>query len=229
VHFSRANGNSSKEFSKSRGKETMTRANFNSYILSAVMLGSLSTSALLRADSKGRAADNQSDPLVLDVAIDNKTLSYSRTDAWGSGPVRGDTFIVTGRIFAGGAIPDGDTTFTFAPDSDGSIGSVVSTGMFTTDAATIAAGAPLYLSTTHLFQLDSGDGMVTQGLEGVITAVRAVIGGTGAYSGGIGQVTQQVLGTNASGGQNLRLTFQIVQMNPQDTSTVQSMRKAKSR
>jgi hypothetical protein len=207
-------------------EEGMTRAKFNC-ILSALLLGSLGATASLCADTKGRAAEN--DTLVLDVAIDAQTLSYTRPDAWGSGPMRGDTFIVTGRIFAGGTIPDGDTTNTFGPDADGSIGSLVSTGVFTTDAATIAAGAPFYASTTHLFQLDSGDGMVSQGLEGVADAVRAVIGGTGAYSGAIGQVTEQVLGSNGTGGKNLRLTFQIARMNPQDPGTVQSMRKARRR
>ena len=46
----------------------------------------------------------------------------------------------------------------------------------------------------------------------------ALLGGTGQYSGAIGQVTEQVLGTNATGGYNVRFTFQLVQLNPQDNS-----------
>ena len=94
------------------------------------------------AGKKARAAEDQPNTLVLDVAFNGQTLNYSRFDAIGAGPVRGDTFIITGKVYPGGTIPDGDTTFTFAPDSDGSVGSIVCTGMYTADATAIAAGEP---------------------------------------------------------------------------------------
>lgn len=205
----------------------MKRVKFSSYILSALLVGCLTIPVSFGADSRTRAAaDVSSDALVLDVAFDGKSLSYSRPDAWGSGVARGDTFIVTGRIYAAGSIPDGDTTYTFAANSDGSIGSVVSTGMYTVDATAIAAGEPLYASTSHVILLDTGDGLMTQGLEGSVDEIRFLIGGMGQYSGAVGQVTQQVLGTNDTGGQNVRLTFQMVRTNPQPTNQAQAIRNA---
>ena len=63
---------------------------------------------------------------------------------------------------------------------------------------------------------------MTQGLDGAFPQIRALLGGTGQYSGSVGQVTQQLLGTNGTGGSNIRFTFQLVRLNPQDNSASQA-------
>jgi hypothetical protein len=187
----------------------MTTTRFASYILSSLLLGWLSSPATLSADT-----NPQTTTLVLDVATDAGTLAYSRPEAWTSGTRRGDSYVVSGYVYGGFSIQDGDTTTSFAPDPAGSIGTLIMTGIFS-DAV---AGDPPVISSTHVFSLNNADGLVTQGLEGASPQFRALLGGTGQYSGSIGQVTEEVLGTNGTGGYNLRFTFQFVRLNPQDNS-----------
>jgi hypothetical protein len=197
----------------------MTTRRLTSYILSALLLGWFSLPATLSADT-----NSQPTTLVLDVATDASTFAYSRPDAWTSGPGRGDTYVVSGYVYSGFSIPDGDTTTSFAPDPAGSIGTIVMTGIFS-DAT---SGDPPVISSTHVLSLNNADGLVTQGLEGASSQIRALLGGTGQYSGSVGQVTEQVLGINATGGYNLRLTFQLVQLNPQDNSASPSAQRQKA-
>ena len=90
------------------------RVTLTSHVLFVLLLGCLAASAGFSADHKTRVASHGQDaPLVLDVVFDAKTLSYSRADALGSGVSRGYTFIISGRIYPGGTVPDGDTTFAF--------------------------------------------------------------------------------------------------------------------
>jgi hypothetical protein len=99
------------------------------------------------------------------------------------------------------------------------MGTIVVSATLISDAAAVEAGeSPTIATSTHVFALDNADGLVTQGLEGVFPQIRALLGGTGQYSGAIGQVTEEVLGTNASGGRNLRFTFKLVRLNPQDNT-----------
>ena len=76
--------------------------------------------------------------------------------------------------------------------------------------------------------LDEGSGIITEGLEGTGTEVRAVVGGFGKYSGATGQVTEEVLGSNAAGGLNLRFTFSLKVASAQEPSELMS-RKARLR
>ena len=193
----------------------MTIAKLTPYILSSLLFGCLTSPATLSAQT-----NPPMDTLVVDVAMDAGTLGYSRPDALASGVRRGDSYVINGYVYAGNSIPDGDTTATFAPDPDGSIGTIVMNGIIASDPSTDPSGnaAPM-VTTTHTFSLNNADGLVTQGLEGVFPAIRALLGGTGQYSGAVGQVTEEVLGTNGTGGYNLRFTFQLVRLNPQDNST----------
>ena len=185
----------------------MTRISFNGYILSSLLIGWLQAPASLTADS--------SQTVVVDVALDAVTLSYSRTDVWTTGPARGDTYVVSGYIYNGFNIPSGDTTTSFAPDPDASIGTILITGVFTAGGTSIGDGATPYVSTTHVLSFYTADAMVTQGMEGVSPVIRALVGGTGQYSGAVGQVTEEVIGNNGTGGLNLRFTFQLLPLNPQ--------------
>src|SRR5271169_1972882 len=67
--------------------------------------------------------------LKVDVAIDGSTLALNNNDpANPTNPVRGTTFTVTGKIFPGGTIPPGITSFD--PNQPGSIGTWVCSGVF---------------------------------------------------------------------------------------------------
>lgn len=186
----------------------MTKNRLNSLILSSLLLGGISFPAVLSADQMPTAT------VVLDVSIDGGTLAYSRPDAAANGAHRGDSYVVSGWVYAAFSIPDGDDASSFLPDPTASIGSVVMNGILVDDPN---SDSPM-ISSTHVFVLENADGLVTQGLEGAAPQFRALLGGTGQYSGAIGQVTQQILGTNATGGYNIRFTFQLVQLNPQDNS-----------
>jgi hypothetical protein len=182
----------------------------------------LSTSAVLlafapfmrAADQKQRSAD-ETITITLDVAMDASLTRAGRQDWSITGPLRGDTIVASGLIYAGGSIPDGDTTATFALTDQGVLGTLVVRGQYVADGAEIASGAPHSLASTQIFMLDEGSGIITEGLEGAGQEVRAVVGGFGRYSGATGQVTQDVRGYNGTGGFNLRFNFAIKVPNAQ--------------
>lgn len=60
---------------------------------------------------------------------------------------------------------------------------------------------------TVVYLPDDGDSIVTDGLEGNGTILRAVTGGTGHFRGYVGEQRQEFLGFNSTGGVNLRVTF----------------------
>src|SRR5690606_19463774 len=115
---------------------------------------------------------------VYDVAYD---AGLTRTLYGVPGTIsRGDTFIVTGRIYPGGTIPAGGV---FNPDTPGSIGTWTCRGVYNFDAEEMEAGAEPMVFTTQVFQFDDGTTIVTEGPEGMATHTRAVTGGTGAAVG----------------------------------------------
>src|SRR5205085_10865747 len=69
--------------------------------------------------------------LTLDVASDGRTFAINSVHP-GAGTIsRGDTFVITGKIFAGNTIPTGGTKQSpnpIGPDSPGSIGAWYSRG-----------------------------------------------------------------------------------------------------
>jgi hypothetical protein len=191
---------------------------FRRYFLSSLMIGMVTTPMSLSAGPSPPADTGQSTTLVLDVALDAGTLSYSRADAATSGPQRGDTYVVNGFVYPAFSVPGGDATASFTPGNDGSVGTIVITGVFMTDATALAPGDAPAMASTHVFALANGDGLITQGIDGGYPQIRALLGGTGQFSGAIGQVSEELLGTNSSGGATLRLTFQLIRLNPQDNS-----------
>jgi hypothetical protein len=154
--------------------------------------------------------------LVLDVACDARTCRINQVDPTIPQPElnfrRGDTFIVNGKIYPGGTIPVGGTfdhPSPFGPDSPGSIGTWVCRGTFNFSAEEIAAGAAPHVTSTQFFLLDDRTGFVTDGLEGGIPTWRAVLGGTGEFSGVRGEVREEELGINSTGLSNIRFTFTL--------------------
>ena len=152
--------------------------------------------------------------LTLDVAIDGATLALNNNDpANPNNPIRGTTFTVTGKIFPGGTIPAGITSFD--PNQPGSIGTWVCSGVFVADATDIFSGkAQIAFHTSQIFMLsDDGTALFTDGLEGAVgvTTHRVVVGGTGMFRNVVGQERQQTIGLNLDGKGlfDLHFTFKL--------------------
>ena len=143
---------------------------------------------------------------MIDVANDAR----SAVPPIGAEPKRGDTLLVSGKIYPGGTIAAGDgldiETLT------GSIGTLIIRGTFNVDLSQLLAGAHPALFTTHdyLFgALDGEDSLMSDGQELGATTHRVVLGGTGRYRGVIGEVQQESLGMNSTGFENFRFRFTI--------------------
>ena len=121
-------------------------------------------------------------------------------------PERGSFFVTEGRIFPAGTI-EGDGA-TFNPNRSGHVGVWICRGTHLVAANEIPA-AQWWVETTQLFVLgrQAKEQLTTEGLEGSGTLTRIVTGGTGNFSGWIGEQHQTFLGFNPTGGVNLRVTF----------------------
>jgi hypothetical protein len=163
------------------------------------------TPAMRAADSKPKASGDEVITFTVDVAMDASGTRASRADWSLAGTVRGDSIVSSGIVYNGGSIPEGDTTATFAVTDEGRLGTIVSRAQFIADASELASGAALHsVASTHIFRLDEGSGVVTEGLEGTGPEVRAVLGGYGWYAG--------------AAGLNLRYTFTLKLANMQESS-----------
>jgi hypothetical protein len=161
-------------------------------------------------------AQNRDDAntFTLDVAIDGATLALNNNDpAHPGNPIRGTTFTVTGKIFPGGIIPPGITSFD--PNQPGSIGTWVCSGVFVADAADIfSEKAKIAFHTNQIFELsDDQNALFTEGLEGSVgtTTHRVVVGGTGQFRSLVGQERQETIGLNLDGKGlfDIRFTFKL--------------------
>jgi hypothetical protein len=150
--------------------------------------------------------------MVIDVACDASTLVLNTVSPTDTGPVRGTFFIVNGKIYPGGTIPDGNG---FDINTPGLIGTWVCSGAFNFSISEIMSGSAPGQSTTqsYLFSptgsLAVDDSLASVGEEGGVTTHRVVPGGTGIYRGLIGEVKQEILGVNSSGLFNFRFTFTV--------------------
>jgi hypothetical protein len=173
--------------------------------MSVLTLGAGSISFVGTQQVRAEEAKSGDDVLVVDVAVDFNT--YSQISLGDS--LRGTTFIVNGKIFPAGTI----TGPGFDPNQAGSIGTWVCRGVNTKDGAAMVPGASEEIDTTQMFLLpNDAKAIWTEGFEGDqgVTEHRAVIGGTGEFSGATGTVIQQTLmGLNNSNGPNSRFTFRL--------------------
>ncbi len=151
------------------------------------------------------AQDAETLRLTVDVAEDFSQFVYTPVVP-GDVPQRGSTFITEGNIFPGGTI-EGDGA-SFDPNRPGALGRWYCRGIHLVGLPEILAGAPLWVHTAQLFTLpDNKRSLASDGVEGNALTLRPVTGGTGLYKGYVGQQRQQLLGFNATGGVNLRVTF----------------------
>jgi hypothetical protein len=113
--------------------------------------------------------------------------------------------VTEGNIFPAGTIKgDGST---FDPNSGGALGRWYCRGTHLVSAAEFAT-SPRAVHTAQLYLLPSErSSTATGGVEGSVPVVRPITGGTGPFKGYIGEQRQRMLGFNATGGVNLRVTF----------------------
>ncbi len=157
--------------------------------------------------------DNIPLTIVFDVATDARSFRLNRGAALPEAK-RGDSFIVEGKIYPGGAIPPGGSFQApgpFNPDTaSGSIGKWVFRGTFNYDFGEILAGAEPFDFGTQYFLFNDGRVLVSEGPHGGARAqLRAIIGGAGAFSGATGDVRAEIIGVNITGLFNHRFTFRI--------------------
>lgn len=146
--------------------------------------------------------------LIIDVACDARTYSQNNVDPSLANSHRGDTFIVSGKIYPGGTIPSGNGIF--SPDNPGSIGKWICRGVWLVNSIDLANGVSPAFDTSQIYLLpDDSRQIVSEGLEGSAPTLRAVTGGTGSLAGVSGQVRQELLGTNLTGLFNFRFTFDL--------------------
>ena len=173
------------------------------WLLSVFALALVATVALQITPTPAMAHDrDDAKTLRVDVAIDGTTLALNNNDpANPANPTRGATFTVTGKIFPGGTIPSGITSFD--PNQPGSIGTWVCSGVFVADAADIFGGkAKIAFHTNQIFLFpDDHNALFTEGLEGSVgtTTHRIVVGGTGKFQDLVGQERQETVGLNLDG------------------------------
>lgn len=175
-------------------------------LLSALLaLGVLGNGVALRADD---LAPDVSFSFTIDVAEDFTKFVPTPVNPTDTEPKRGAWFLTEGRIYPAGTIAgDGST---FDPTSPGAIGTWVCKGTHLISLAEILAGGSPWVTTTQTYLAPGGAAqLTTEGLEGAGTFVRSVAGGTGPFRGLIGEQRQQLLGFNATGGVNLRVTFTL--------------------
>ena len=185
------------------------------WLLSVFTLAIVAAVALQITPTPAMAqSSNATKTLYVDVAIDGSTLALNNNNpADPFNPVKGTTFTVTGKIFPGGTIPAGITSFD--PNQPGSIGTWVCSGVFVADASAIFSGKQIIaFHTSQIFLFtDDRNALFTEGLEGSVgmTTHRVVVGGTGAFLGLVGQEHQETIGLNQNGKGlfDLRLRFKL--------------------
>jgi len=175
--------------------------------LVAILLASHSRVDLARAE-------HEENEFTIDVACDARTYRQNNLDPSAAGSHRGDTFIVEGKIYPPGTIPVGEGVF--SPDNPGSIGTWICRGVWMVNLEQLAAGVSPAFDTAQTYLLpDESRQLFSEGLEGPQPTLRAVTGGTGSMEGVVGQVRQELLGTNVTGLFNFRFTFRVRPQNSQ--------------
>jgi hypothetical protein len=182
----------------------------------AFALGLVAVSALGVSASGLAASDDRHDRapqrivFTIDVAEDFSLFVPTKVKPEDTQPERGAFFSTEGRIFKAGTIAKGGTPEApgpFDPNGAGAIGTwfcrgthLVSGSLFPVTARAVHTGQ-LYLLPNERASI------ATEGVEGAGATVRPMTGGTGPFAGYIGEQRQELLGFNATGGVNLRVTF----------------------
>lgn len=150
--------------------------------------------------------------VTYDVACDGNTFTLNRQDTSATDKIkRGDTFVLNGKIYAGGTIPSGGTKAepsSFGPDQGGSIGTWFCRGSFLVGSEKFDH-EKIQRATTQYFALNDKNRLVTEGFEGSADMTRVVLGGVGEFYNAHGLVSMERIGINATGAYNMRFTFNL--------------------
>jgi hypothetical protein len=170
--------------------------------------------------SKVRANDNDTRTFTVDVAFRNPYYQNNVNPAQDASEFsQGDTFIQDGSIYPGYTILDGKSGFD--PNTPGAIGTYRARGTWTTDLKTYLRAVDndkavevdrAMAFATELFSFrNERKTILTDGPmpNANFSAARIVLGGTGTYRDVIGEVHEENIGENSTGGCNLRVTFKI--------------------
>ncbi|MEP7075362.1 MAG: hypothetical protein ABI878_06095 [Acidobacteriota bacterium] len=142
--------------------------------------------------------------LRFDVAVDGPSMR-----GVDFAPLRGNTFIVNGKIFPGGTLQPGVQQND--PGASGSIGDWLCRATIVNDLPTLQPGMPA-LFNTQIMRFNAQDQLTVEGLESPqVPWVRAITGGTGDFLGASGSVRVETIGTNVTGGFNQRFVFKILE------------------
>jgi hypothetical protein len=168
---------------------------------------------LIATPQSAVCADSPQHTVVLDVAVDCTTIV--------SGPNRGDSFIIAGKLFPGGTFPAADApnqpTEPFnnvAPIGEYAVRGQHSVAVGTTSIGPKYNNAPTGFATIYFTFNDNRNALIAEGysiLQGGRPggALTVIAGGIGTYSGAAGDMKFDILGRNASGCANSRATFHI--------------------
>ena len=165
--------------------------------------------ATLASSGSGVSSAATATTLTLDVALDGRTFVVNRVNPSSGSIGRGDTFVLDGKVFAGGTIPSGGTKeepSSVGPDSPGVIGDWICRGAYLVDSAELST-AKIQRATTQYFLLTNKDRIVTEGFEGASDITRIITGGLRQYEGARGNATIERLGINSTGAYNYRFVF----------------------
>lgn len=178
--------------------------------LASLRLAALGAALAVAASTGSVAsADGPKETIVftVDVAEDFTLFNPTFVKPTDTQPERGSFFVTEGNIFPGGTI-QGDGA-TFDPNSAGALGRWFCRGTHLVSATEFPFSARA-VHTAQLYLLpDESTSIATEGVEGNVPVLRPVSGGTGALKGYIGEQKQELLGFNATGGVNLRVTFTL--------------------
>ena len=152
-----------------------------------------------------RPAPSDTIMFTIDVAEDFSLFSPTFVKPTDTQPERGSFFVTEGNIFPGGTIKGDGATFN--PNRSGAIGRWFCRGTHLVSATEFPTSArAVHTAQLYLFP-DESKSIATEGVEGNAPVSRPITGGTGLFKGYVGEQRQEMLGFNATGGVNLRVTF----------------------
>jgi len=154
------------------------------------------------------------------VAIDSPTAVFNTADPEKPYPpnpsLPGDTWFVYGTIYpANHPLPTG-----FAnndPNEPGGIGRILCRGVNLVSGADFTT--PAFTSVTELYMFsDPANSLIADGIgpNFGLANKRPVLGGTGRFKYAAGELTEEELGANKTGGCNLKVTFSLRKATDED-------------
>jgi hypothetical protein len=174
-------------------------------VLAITVLAALAGGAPAQANDEKTLAGRDTIVFTVDVAEDFSLFNPTFVKPTDTQPERGSFFVTEGNIFPAGTI-QGDGS-TFDPNSGGALGRWFCRGTHLVSATEFPTSArAVHTAQAYLFP-DESRSLTTDGVEGNVPVQRALTGGTGPFKGYVGEQRQEMLGFNATGGVNLRVTF----------------------